>query len=427
LARIRIGMISGYDPLNPTRGGAEISFYILAKFLASLGAEIHIITRPSYDNQRRTEVVNGIFVHRVLSGLSKLTFADGGIASVMLSSNTIKKEICDIHKNEHFDLIHSCNRNSAVGTVLAARTLGIPSVLHIRDYWPFCPTTSLQRYSSDPKCGSFSTHCIDCHFQDYRETYGSRALPWAFYAYLQTKVRKSYAKDGSQLIAISEFVKKVLIKNGFDEHKISVVPNPIEFVEKPQIMHDGNGKKILIFSGDLTIHKGLFDVINAVKIIQAINHTKTNIELRLFGKESPGTNLNNYFKANNFIKIMGRVPHKKMLAEFAKGDVVVLPFRRPEAFGRVVVEAMYAGVPVVSYATGGVSEIIKNEQTGFLVEPGNIKMLAKTILRLLEDEALRKSTAEKASESVKNGYDPTHIAKKMMVIYENLTKHRTNC
>ncbi len=65
-------------------------------------------------------------------------------------------------------------------------------------------------------------------------------------------------------------------------------------------------------------------------------------------------------------------------------DVVVHCSVAPEPFGRVLVEAMLAGKPVVASAAGGVMEIVEDGVTGFLVPPGDVAALAAVLTRVLE-------------------------------------------
>ncbi|QRG09810.1 glycosyltransferase family 4 protein [Xanthobacter dioxanivorans] len=75
-------------------------------------------------------------------------------------------------------------------------------------------------------------------------------------------------------------------------------------------------------------------------------------------------------------------------------DVVVHTSIAPEPFGRVVVEGMLAGRPVVATRAGGVSEIINDGETGFLVTPGSVDELASTIGRLVASRDLSRTIGE---------------------------------
>jgi glycosyltransferase involved in cell wall biosynthesis len=74
-------------------------------------------------------------------------------------------------------------------------------------------------------------------------------------------------------------------------------------------------------------------------------------------------------------------------------DVVVHSSIAPEPFGRVVVEAMLSGNPVVASAAGGVLEIIDHGKTGWLFEPGNADALAETLELVLQNRALTEKVA----------------------------------
>jgi len=68
-------------------------------------------------------------------------------------------------------------------------------------------------------------------------------------------------------------------------------------------------------------------------------------------------------------------------------DVIVHSSIAPEPFGRVVVEGMLAGKPMVASAAGGVLEIIEHEKTGWLYEPGNPEALAGALGSVFADKA----------------------------------------
>lgn len=70
-------------------------------------------------------------------------------------------------------------------------------------------------------------------------------------------------------------------------------------------------------------------------------------------------------------------------------DIAVVPTTTEEAFGRVAVEAMLAGLPVVATRSGGLPEIVVDGETGLIVPTRDTKALAEAIEHLLVDEPLR--------------------------------------
>ena len=102
-------------------------------------------------------------------------------------------------------------------------------------------------------------------------------------------------------------------------------------------------------------------------------------------------------------------------------DVVVHTSVRPEPFGRVILEGMLLGKPVVASAAGGVPELIEDGDTGFLTTPGNPDALAERLIPLLQDADLRQQVGRRAQQWARERFSlPAHVAA-MSAIYEELT------
>lgn len=89
---------------------------------------------------------------------------------------------------------------------------------------------------------------------------------------------------------------------------------------------------------------------------------------------------------------------------FDMADVVVHASVYPEPFGRVIVEGMLAGKPVIASRAGGAAEIIQHEHTGLLVNPGSSKELAAALLRLQNDPELSSAIARQAQQTAQDTY-----------------------
>jgi glycosyltransferase involved in cell wall biosynthesis len=92
-------------------------------------------------------------------------------------------------------------------------------------------------------------------------------------------------------------------------------------------------------------------------------------------------------------------------------DVVVLSSSSPEPFGRVVIEGMAAGKPVVATPAGGVLDIIENGVNGLLVPPKDSKAMAAAILRLLSDPERSGQMGQEARRRVEEAFTvQSHVA-----------------
>lgn len=94
-------------------------------------------------------------------------------------------------------------------------------------------------------------------------------------------------------------------------------------------------------------------------------------------------------------------------------DVLVLPSRSNEAFGRVVVEAMAAGTPAVASAVGGIPEILSEDFAGLLFPPGDAPALAQRLLALRDwrrtDPALAAQCAAHVAQNFSLSAHVTHL------------------
>jgi glycosyltransferase involved in cell wall biosynthesis len=86
---------------------------------------------------------------------------------------------------------------------------------------------------------------------------------------------------------------------------------------------------------------------------------------------------------------VGPWPHDLVMEAWRRCLIAVVPSLCPETFGLVALEAMSAGRPVIASRIGGLPELLRDGQEGFLVEPSDVRSLAAAMHRLLADGDLR--------------------------------------
>ena len=99
-------------------------------------------------------------------------------------------------------------------------------------------------------------------------------------------------------------------------------------------------------------------------------------------------------------------------------DVLVLATTTQEGFGRVIIEAQAAGVPVVATKVGGVTEIIEDGKTGLLVPPADPVSMSEAVVKIFKDKMLARRFAEAALVKVKEKYNMDLMIKTALGIYE---------
>jgi glycosyltransferase involved in cell wall biosynthesis len=105
-------------------------------------------------------------------------------------------------------------------------------------------------------------------------------------------------------------------------------------------------------------------------------------------------------------------------------DVVVHTSVRPEPFGRVILEGMLCGKPVVASAAGGVPELIEHGRTGLLVPPGDAAALADAIETLLGDTAVRTAMGEEARRATEDRFGLARHVAEFEQLYRALGEER---
>lgn len=163
-----------------------------------------------------------------------------------------------------------------------------------------------------------------------------------------------------------------------------------------------NHKMHLLFVGRLNSWKGQDLLVEAITKLP--NKIRKNIKIRIVGDAFSGQE---HYKIELIRKVedsglLGQVEIvgfvEKTEPEYRWSDVVVVPSRRPEPFGRVAVEAMAMGRVVVAANHGGLKEIIQPGITGLLFNPNDSDSLASCLVALYGDMSLLKSMGHKARE-----------------------------
>lgn len=107
-------------------------------------------------------------------------------------------------------------------------------------------------------------------------------------------------------------------------------------------------------------------------------------------------------------------------------DLVAHTSVAPEPFGRVVVEAMLCGCPVVAAKAGGVVELVEHEQTGWLIPPGDSALLADVITNCRQQPETRTIIAHQARDTASQRFHLNTIDQQIVQLLKPLTLRKAN-
>ena len=175
--------------------------------------------------------------------------------------------------------------------------------------------------------------------------------------------------------------------------KARVLYNGVKDIPKQvPVTLSGDNRLSLLLIGRLNSWKGQDIAIEAMSLLA--NQGKRHIHLNIVG--SYFGNHRHYLTALQDMVVKYGLDDQVHFHHFSDNpsgfyhscDVVLVPSTQPEPFGLVAIEGMNFNKPVIATNHGGLTEIVRDNQTGFLIAPGSADDLAAAILRYDEDRAL---------------------------------------
>jgi glycosyltransferase involved in cell wall biosynthesis len=113
-----------------------------------------------------------------------------------------------------------------------------------------------------------------------------------------------------------------------------------------------------------------------------------------------------------------------LLRLYQRADIFVLP-TLADCFGNASIEAMAAGLPVITTAIGGVPDIVDEGRTGYLLTPGNAQGLSESVRRLVDDADLRSAFGAAARERALARFDARTNAGRILDLMHTLHEQRS--
>jgi rhamnosyl/mannosyltransferase len=201
------------------------------------------------------------------------------------------------------------------------------------------------------------------------------------------------------------------------KNKIVVIPHGINFKSHKKEEHK---KFRVLFVGKLD-KKMIFKGLNY--LIKAMTEINENIELIVVGDgdiKEYYKKLVKKLKIKVPIKFLGYIKENELYEWYSKVDCLALPsISRQESFGLVALEAMSMGLPVIVTNVCGISPIVKESESGIIIEPKKPEQIANSIRKLYNDKKLMKKLGKNALKTAKN-YSWRKVARIYSDIYEDI-------
>ncbi len=361
----------------PTYGGSGVMATELGKDLALRGHEVHFI---SYALPfRLNQYVENIFFHEVeTSSYPLFEFPLYSLALASKMAEVVEFENLDL-LHVHYAIPHATSAYLAKEMLKGKRELKIITTLH---------GTDITLVGLEP---SF--------------------LPLVKFSIDQS--------DG--VTAVSRFLKEKTITNYLCDKDIEVIPNFVDTdLYKPKLNGEfkkhiaDENEKVLVHTSNFRVVKRVADTI---RIFEKI-HDKIPSKLILVGDGPDRSECERLCRQKGLddkVKFLGK--QDALVEILTSSDIFLIP-SQSESFGLAALEAMACGLPVISSSVGGLPELIRHNETGFIAEIGDIDRMAKYTLELLTNERKYKIFSDNARSRAVDVFDKSQV----VPMYENYYK-----
>jgi len=373
--------------------GLQPVFVNLSEEQVRKGYEVHVVTTMGVDTPRE-EVVNGVHVHRLRAPYNL----------------TAIRKINELTAGSSEWVVHS---HATCGFLLFATKSfrRYPFVSHVHGtsrshHTPF-------KFKEGGLVVDYSSLSVNYHMMRER-------LLWSSADRVLT-VSKASSIDVTDVYRIKPQVVRV-VYNGVDVELFKPDTNS----PFPSQIENLKGKRLLLYVGHFGLRKGLFQMIQAMRVIK---------------KEIPDSHLvcvggqPKWLKGPDFwgilkheaeakgisqnVTLLDAVPNAELVNFYCNADIFVLPSYY-ETFSKVCVEAMACGKPVVASRSGGLPEVVEDGETGRLVPYGSVSQLTAAIIELLSDQRMARNMGAKARERVVRMFTWGAVADKVSAVYREL-------
>ena len=191
------------------------------------------------------------------------------------------------------------------------------------------------------------------------------------------------------IVLLAKSEKKNLEKLGISTN-LTVIPNAVDIAEyrgRVERVHSGHVRR-LVYMGRLVREKGMFEVMEAIKILSA-DQRFPGIEFRIAGSGPARQEIERWVsdhRLERHIKVIGPIYGKDKVDFLQQADVFVFPTYHPEGLPYSILESLAAGTPVIASKVAGIPDVVVDRVHGILIDAKDPRQIVDAVHELSRSE-----------------------------------------
>lgn len=250
---------------------------------------------------------------------------------------------------------------------------------------------------------------VHMHGGEFDDFYKNESNKWQ-----QKYITKTFNK-ASIILALGEEWKKKI--NQYTNTPVEILYNSVN-VSKENLYSDEC--KNILFLGRIEKEKGVYDLLNAMKVVQRFDK-ESKLILAGDGEVEKIKKVIKTLNLTENIVLTGWINSKDVRELLLKTSIFVLPSYN-EGLPMSILEAMALGIPVISTNVGSIPELVENDVNGKIILPGEVKELSDALIELIKDKEKRKQISDMNFYKIKKSFSNEVNHEKLNLIYNSLLK-----
>jgi phosphatidylinositol alpha-1,6-mannosyltransferase len=220
-----------------------------------------------------------------------------------------------------------------------------------------------------------------------------------------SKTHRKVLGNAEIVFAISDYTKDQLIKhNNILAERIKIFPCTLDpyWSNTSQTRGLESSPPVILSVNRMTKEDRYKGIDNVIRSLPAVLQNVGPFEYRVVGQGDDIPRLKALAAAlgvSRYVNFLGGLTDEELREQYCQCSLFIMPSRK-EGFGIVFLEAMAYGKPVIGGAHGGTPSVVKDGETGFLVDNSDVDGIADVIVRLLSDDEMRNSFGKAGYEQL---------------------------